>query len=167
MLSVPSVTMNAGNRRAVTSPPFRIPKPTHVRIPSAIAGSAGTPFATASFVITIWPSAITVPHERSMPAVRITSVWPIASTPVTITCCSTSERFWPCRNWPDLALKNAIARSRATSGPIVEIPARERASPRARADRAAERAVVVIWISVVAMWVGAPAAPGRLGRPGA
>jgi hypothetical protein len=49
----------------------------------------------ASFVITICPNAITVPTERSIPAVRITNVWPIASTPTTITCCSTSERFGP------------------------------------------------------------------------
>ena len=43
------------------------------------------------------PSAITVPHERSTPAVRMTSVWPIAITPTTITCCSTSDRLSPVR----------------------------------------------------------------------
>ena len=94
MLSVPSVTMNAGNPTSVTRPPFSTPKATQVRIPSAIASSGDMPFSMASFVITTCPSAITVPTERSIPAVRITSVWPIASTPTTITCCSTSERFW-------------------------------------------------------------------------
>jgi hypothetical protein len=85
--------MNAGSLTAVTSPPLMTPKATHARIPSAIARSGSTPSATASFVITIWPKAITVPQERSMPAVRITNVWPIASTPTTITCWRTSERF--------------------------------------------------------------------------
>ena len=31
--------------------------------------------------MTMPPSAMTVPQERSMPAVRITSVWPMAMTP--------------------------------------------------------------------------------------
>ena len=78
-----------------------------------------TPFSIASFVITICPSAITVPTERSMPAVRITSVWPIARTPTTITCWSTSERFWASRKRSDLSEKNAIARRSAMSGPTV------------------------------------------------
>ena len=55
-------------------------------MPISIAGIAGTPLTTASFVITIWPNAMTVPTDRSMPAVNITSVCPIASTPTTITC---------------------------------------------------------------------------------
>ena len=76
MLRVPSVTR----------PPFSTPKPMHVRIPSRSASSGGTPLTTASFVITIWPSAITVPTDRSMPAVRITSVCPIAITPTTAIC---------------------------------------------------------------------------------
>ena len=78
--------MNAGSRTPVTSAPFSSPKATQARIPSPIASSGCTPLSTASFVITIWPNAITVPTERSMPAVRITSVCPIASTPTTITC---------------------------------------------------------------------------------
>ena len=81
MFSVPSVTMNGGSRTRVTSTPVTTPKPTQVRIPRAIACSGGTPLATASFAMMIWPSAITVPTERSMPAVRMISVWPIASTP--------------------------------------------------------------------------------------
>ena len=77
------------------------------------------PLSMASFVITICPSAITVPTERSIPAVRITSVCPIASTPTTITCCSTSERFWASRKRSDLTEKKAIASSSAMSGPTV------------------------------------------------
>ena len=41
MLSVPSVTMKAGSRTCVTSPPFSMPKPMQVRMPIRIAGIAG------------------------------------------------------------------------------------------------------------------------------
>ena len=74
MLKVPSVTMKAGSRTPVTRAPLSSPKATHAPIPSAIAASGFTPLSTATFVITICPKAITVPTERSMPAVRITSV---------------------------------------------------------------------------------------------
>ena len=131
MFSVPSVTMNAGRRSAVTSPPFSIPNATHVRMPSASAGSGAMPFSIASFVITIWPSAITVPTERSMPAVRITSVWPIARTPTTITCWSTSERFWTSRNRSLLSEKNAIVPSSASSGATVGVASTLRPTSRA------------------------------------
>ena len=43
--------------------------------------------------MTIEPSAMIVPHARSMPAVRMISVWPIASVPITITCWKISEKF--------------------------------------------------------------------------
>jgi hypothetical protein len=119
MFNVPSVTMNEGSRTSVTSPPFRTPKPIQVRTPSSSAGRAGIPLTIASFVITICPSAITVPTERSIPAVRITSVWPIASTPTTITCCSTSERFSAWKKRSDLNEKNAIVARRASAGPTV------------------------------------------------
>ena len=102
MLSVPSVTMNAGSPTPATKAPFSRPKHTQAAIPRAMASKGSTPSATASFVITIWPNAITVPQERSIPAVRITNVCPIASTPTTITCCRTSERFWPSRKTSDL-----------------------------------------------------------------
>ena len=75
------------------------------------------PLSIASFVMTICPSAITVPTERSIPAVRITSVWPIASTPTTITCCSTSERFWAWRKRSVLTEKNAIASTQRDERP--------------------------------------------------
>src|SRR5579884_722470 len=126
MLNVPSVTMNGGSRTSVTSPPFSTPRPRHVRIPSRSDGSAGTPPTTASFVIRICPSAITVPTERSMPAVRITSVWPIASTPTTSVCCRTSDRFSVCRNRSVLTLKNAIVSTSARNGPTVGVASTRR-----------------------------------------
>ena len=48
-------------------------------------------------VITIDPKAMTAPQERSMPAVRMTSVCPMAKMPTTIDCCTTSDRFGPVR----------------------------------------------------------------------
>ena len=51
------------------------------------------PPATASSVITMPPSAISLPQLRSMPAVRMISVRPIAIVPTTITCCRISEKF--------------------------------------------------------------------------
>ncbi len=119
MFNVPSVTMNAGSRTNVTRLPFSTPKATQTRSPRAIARKGEAPFSITAFVITICPSAITVPTERSIPAVRITTVWPIARTPTTITCWSTSERFWASRKRSDLNEKKAIASSSARKGPTV------------------------------------------------
>src|SRR6185437_13363262 len=60
---------------------------------------------------------MTVPTERSIPAVRMMSVWPIASTPTTITCWSTSERLGPWRKRSLFNEKNAIVNSSARNGP--------------------------------------------------
>ena len=73
--------------------------------------------STANLVITIEPSAIAVPHDRSMPAVRMISVWPIASVPTTITCWMISEKLAGSRKRSDCVVKNAHARSSANSGP--------------------------------------------------
>ena len=141
MFSVPSVTMKAGSRTIVTSPPFSTPNATHARIPSRIARYGLTPLSTASLVMTIWPNAITVPHERSIPAVRITSVCPIASTPTTMTCCRTSDRFWACRKLSLFTEKNAIVSSSARSGPTVGAVRTRRTT----SDRDAQCARAVRW----------------------
>ena len=117
MLNVPSVTMNGGRLRPTTSPPLTKPTIMHVATPSRIASSGGTPESTASLVITIDPRAIAVPQERSMPAVRMISVWPMASVPTTITCWMISEKFLASRNWSDCVVKKMQASSRAISGP--------------------------------------------------
>ena len=65
------------------------------------------------------PSAMTVPTERSMPAVRMTSVCPIARTPTIITCCSTSEKFSAWKNRSVFSEKNAIVTTSAMNGPTV------------------------------------------------
>ena len=86
-------------------------------MPSRIASSPGTPLSTAILVITIDPKAMTVPHDRSMPAVRMISVWPMASVPMTITCWMINEKFWPVRNRSDCVAKNAHTTTSAISGP--------------------------------------------------
>jgi hypothetical protein len=43
--------------------------------------------------MTIELSTMTAPTERSMPAVRMMSVWAIARVPTTATCCVIRERF--------------------------------------------------------------------------
>ena len=101
MFSVPRVTLKGGSLMPVTRPPFMAPKAAQTSRPSRMARKGFTPAATASLVMTILPRAITAPLERSMPAVRITSVWPMASVPTTMTCCTTSDRLLPVRNRSD------------------------------------------------------------------
>src|SRR3954454_11110556 len=124
--------MNGGSPRKVTKPPLMTPKATHARTPSRTAMSAGTPLLTAIFVITIDPNAITTPQDRSMPAVRMMIVWPMARVPITITCWKTSEKFSPVRKRLDWVVKKAQTRMSAISGPSwarrsVEMPGRARA----------------------------------------
>src|SRR5689334_14130526 len=69
--------------------------------------------------MTMVPKAITAPLDKSIPAVRITRVCPIASVPMTITCWTTSERFVPVRKRGDWIAKKALAINKAIKGPIV------------------------------------------------
>ena len=109
--------MNGGIASPTTSPPLMNPTAMQVRMPSRIASIGGTSLSTAILVITIEPSAIAVPHDRSMPAVRMISVWPMASVPTTMTCWMISEKFAGSRKRSDCVVKNAQARSSAISGP--------------------------------------------------
>ena len=117
MLNVPSVTMNAGRASRVTRAPLRKPNAAQARIPSRIASTGGTLLSTAILVMTIEPKAMTVPHDRSMPAVRMISVWPMASVPITITCWMISEKFSVVRNRDDCVQKKRQAMSSANNGP--------------------------------------------------
>src|SRR3954451_16575164 len=124
MFRVPSVTMNAGSLIPVTRAPFSRPKATQAAIPRTIARIGLTPLSTASFVITTEPSAMPAPFDRSMPAVRMTSVWPIASVPTSIVCWRTSERLPPVRKRSLFSVKKAPTRISATNGPSAEMPKR-------------------------------------------
>src|SRR5476649_641104 len=67
-----------------------------------------------------------MPHDRSMPAVSMISVWPMAMTPTTITCCKISEKFWPLKKRSDSSEKNRPAASRAKTGPSTVTAGRAR-----------------------------------------
>src|SRR3954454_4147620 len=134
MSSVPSVTMNGGNRSPVTRPPLSAPKAAATSRPMRMASSGATPLWTANFVMTIDASAITRPQERSIPAVRMTSVWPIASVPKTITCWRISEKFGPDRNRSDWMEKNATAIASARTEAPVEISRVRSAAPEPRSS---------------------------------
>ena len=85
MFIVPSVTMNGGSLMRVISSPLIMPTMVVTPIPPAMAIAGCQPCCTANMLMTIDPSAMTIPQARSMPPVRITSVCPMASTPTTIT----------------------------------------------------------------------------------
>ena len=61
--------------------------------PNSSAMMPGTPASAESLAIMIDDRTMIAPTERSMPAVRITSVWAMPSVPTTITCWTISERF--------------------------------------------------------------------------
>ncbi|MNS98731.1 hypothetical protein D3C72_1331060 [compost metagenome] len=117
MFSVPSVTMNGGSLMRVTSRPLSRPNSVVTPMPHRMATGTGMPSSVANFVMMIPPSAITMPHDRSMPAVRMISVWPMAITPTTITCCRISDRLPPVRKRSDCVAKKMQAPSRASHGP--------------------------------------------------
>ena len=84
MLNVPSVTMNGGSLSRVTSRPLMAP----IAVPTAEAEQQREqprqPGSWPSLAITIDEErTVIAPTDRSMPAVRMTSVWPSASTAIT------------------------------------------------------------------------------------
>lgn len=59
------------------------------------------------------------PHDRSIPAVRITIVCPTASVPTTATCCRISEMLPGVRNRSESNANTITDTSSTTAGPIV------------------------------------------------
>ena len=90
-----------------------------VRNPARIASTGLTPLSVASFAITSPPSAITMPMDRSMPAIRMMSVCPMARTAVYEICCRISEKLVPEKKRGDWVENTITAISSATSGPRV------------------------------------------------
>jgi len=86
MLSVPSVTMNGGNRRRVMSRPLRSPAAVPKMKPRPSAATPGTPKSAESLPMTIETKTAMAPTERSIPAVRMMMVCPMASVPTNMTC---------------------------------------------------------------------------------
>ena len=70
----------------MTSAPLSRPQAVPTPKPMSSASSPGTPWSADSLAITIDDRTMMAPTERSMPAVRITSVCAIPSVPTTITC---------------------------------------------------------------------------------
>ena len=86
MFSVPRVTMNGGSRSRVTSRPLSPPASVPTSSPRTRASGPGTPKLAALPAITIEVKTMIAPTDRSMPAVRMISVWPTARPPTTATC---------------------------------------------------------------------------------
>ena len=91
MLSVPRVTMNGGSFTRVTSTPLSVPARAATTMPIASAATPGTPWSDDTLAITIADRMAMAPTDRSMPAVRMTIVWPTARAATTAACCSSSE----------------------------------------------------------------------------
>ena len=69
MFNVPSVTMNGGSLMRVTSRPLSSAEQrARARRRTGSPAPAARRASTANLVITMQPSAITMPHDRSMPA---------------------------------------------------------------------------------------------------
>src|SRR6266536_1910406 len=160
MFSVPRVTMNGGRLMVVTRPPFSRPKPAQRSRPSSIARNGFSPELTASLVIAMLPSAMTAPLDRSIPAVRMTSVCPMARVPTTMTCWTIREKLAPVKNRSDLMLKNRQARTSAPSGPSV-LRAKALLSTLETPVRVASASAVVAALIETAPCL----AGGRWGRP--
>ncbi len=125
MFIVPSVTINAGNLTEVTRAPLMKPISTVTAMPHSTARYGFMPRSTANLVITTEPRAMAMPQDRSMPAVRMIRVWPMAMMPTTITCCKIREKFWLLRKRSLCDAKNTQAASRAMTGPSCEIDGRD------------------------------------------
>ena len=116
MLSVPRVTMKGGSLIRVTSRPFSAPASTATARPMISATGPGIPLSATSFAITRDDSTMTAPMDRSIPAVRITRVWPTASEPPQATCCRRMDRFCGVKNRPFSRPKMTPARIKTISG---------------------------------------------------
>ena len=92
--------------------------------PSSSASRPGTPESADSLAITIDDSTMIAPTERSMPAVRMISVWAMPSVPTTITCWTISDRLPGSRKRSAAIVKTMIATSSTNSGPKVAFECR-------------------------------------------
>ena len=70
--------------------------------------------------MTIDDSTMIAPTERSMPAVRMISVWAMPSMPMIVTCCRTSDRLNGAKKRaPTIRLEDHDAEHRGTMKGIV------------------------------------------------
>ena len=88
---VPRVTMNGGRFIRVTRTPLSTPSAGRPRTRSGARASPGRRGRRASFTMTRDDSTMAMPMDRSIPAVRMITVWPTASAPTTAICCTRSD----------------------------------------------------------------------------
>ena len=115
MLSVPSVTMNGGSRRRVMSKPLSRPALVPKAKPISRAATPGTPKSAESLPMMTEVNTAMAPTERSMPAVRMMSVCPMARVPTNMTCWTTRLALNGVRNrsLPKLNTTSMAARKKS------------------------------------------------------
>ena len=86
IFQVPNVTIKGGSRNLVTNKPLNAPVNTPATIPTIIAGSVGIPISTDNLPIKTDARTIIAATLRSIPAVKIISVWAAARMPTMVTC---------------------------------------------------------------------------------
>ena len=69
--------MKGGRRMLTMAKPWKAPMPMPIRMVTRQASAIGT-CATSSRATTVLASPTTAPTDRSMPAVMMTKVWPMA-----------------------------------------------------------------------------------------
>jgi len=100
-LIVPSVAMNGVISATVIMKPLISPQTAPTAMPATIAMGIATWESTMSRVATTPAKAATAPTERSIPAVMITMVIPMATIAVTAVCVPTLRRLWEVRKLSD------------------------------------------------------------------
>src|SRR5207247_3983635 len=110
---------DGGSVILVTRKPLMKPVSAPTAMPRMIASTPGTPLLAAVWAITIWARMAAAPTDKSMPAVRMIMVWPMARVASTATCWIISDRFVALKNL-GLIRENTMTDATSTlAGPIV------------------------------------------------
>ena len=116
MPSEPSVTMNGGSLIRVISRPLNAPARPPTTMPMIKDAHPGTPWSNAVLAITIDENTMIAPQERSIPAVRMISVWPIARVPTTAVCWAITPRSVGVANFDESSRKMMTVIARTIAG---------------------------------------------------
>ena len=123
--------------------PLIRPQPMPTARPMTKASSCGTPAATASWPMTTETRIMIAPTDRSMPAVRITSVCATPMMAMIVTCCMISDRLNGWKNRPPtIALKTRIDSASTIERHDRRGRVQEPLQPAQRAERAIARTKV-------------------------
>src|SRR3954451_8650862 len=153
--SMPRVTMKGGSLIRVTSRPETVAISVQATRPARIETAGGIP-PIVSLVSSNVPNTAIAALARSMPAVRMISVWPRASVPMTTDCWTINEKLSTLRNVLVESEKKTITTTRAAVGP--------RTGLRAKALRTESPRLVCCFCG--ALVVAVMSAPAVLGTPG-